>query len=199
MMAVDSTQNFATSDSPVIYEVQYPESLSRLLIFVKWLLVIPHLIILYALGIAASIVWVISFFMILFTGKYPEGMFKFMVGFFRWSANVTAYVGLLRDEYPPFSLDAGLYPVTVDIAYPTSLNRWLVLIKWLLVIPNLIVLMFVLLAAYIVEFIAWFAILFTGKFPEGMFKFVVGAFRWNQRLNAYSYFMRDEYPPFSLN
>lgn len=198
-MAIDSTSIQPYSPAPVTYEVQYPESLSRLLIFVKWLLAIPHFIILYALGIAAAVVWVIAFFAILFTAKFPEGMFKFMVGYFRWSANVTAYVGLMRDEYPPFSLDAGLYPVTVDIAYPEGLNRWLVLIKWLLIIPQILVIMFVFIAVYITEVIAWFAILFTGKYPRGLFDFAVGAYRWNQRINAYVYFMRDEYPPFSLD
>lgn len=197
-MAIDSTSVQPHNAAPVTYDVQYPESLSRLLIFVKWLLAIPHFIILYALGIAAFVVWVIAFFAILVTGKFPEGMFKFMVGYFRWSANVTAYVGLLRDEYPPFSLDAGQYPVTVDIAYPEGLTRWLVLIKWLLIIPHILVIMFVFIAVYITEIIAWFAILFTGKYPRGLFDFAVGAYRWNQRINAYSYFMRDEYPPFSL-
>ncbi len=197
-MAIDSTSVQAYGSAPVTYDVQYPESLSRLLIFVKWLLAIPHFIILYALGIAAGVVWFIGFFAILFTGKFPEGMFKFMVGYFRWTANVTAYVGLMRDEYPPFSLDAGLYPVTVDIAYPESLNRWLVLIKWLLIIPQIFVIVFIFIAVYITEIIAWFAILFTGRYPRGLFNFAVGASRWNQRINAYIYFMRDEYPPFSL-
>lgn len=198
-MATDVTAVSPLSPSPVVYEVEYPESLSRLLIFVKWLLALPHFIVLYALSIAASIAWLISFFVILFTGKYPEGMFNFMVGFFRWSANVSAYTGLLRDEYPPFSLDAGAYPVTVDIQYPAEgLNRWLVLIKWLLIIPNIIVLAFVFIAVFLTQVIAWFAILFTGKYPRGLFDFAVGAYRWNQRANAYMYFLRDEYPPFGL-
>ena len=197
-MATDSTSVQPYGPGSVTYDVQYPESLSRLLIFVKWLLAIPHFIVLYALGIAAAVAWILAFFAILFTGKFPEGMFKFMVGYFRWTANVTAYVGLLRDEYPPFSLDAGQYPVTVDIAYPEGLNRWLVLIKWLLIIPQLFVIVFIFIAVYISEIIAWFAILFTGKYPRGLFDFAVGAYRWNQRINAYVYFMRDEYPPFSL-
>ena len=105
---------------------------------------------------------------------------------------------LLRDDYPPFTWDAGEYPLTLEIEYPDTLNRWLPLIKWLLVIPSMIVLFVVSIVAFFLLFIAWFAILFTGKFPRGMFDFVVGTMRWSLRLNAYSYLMRDEYPPFSL-
>ncbi len=94
----------ATS-SPLTYDVEYPEELSRWLIFVKWLLAIPHIIILYALGIAASVVTFIAWFAILFTGRYPQGLYGFAVGYMRWSLRVQAYVLLMRDEYPPFSLD----------------------------------------------------------------------------------------------
>ena len=120
----------------------------------------------------------IAFFAILFTTKYPEGLFKISVGVMRWQSNVYAYILLLRDDYPPFSWDAGQYPLTLEVEYPETLNRWLPLIKWLLIIPNMIVLMIVALVAYFLIFIAWFAILFTGNFPRGMFDFVVGVMRW---------------------
>ncbi|HEY5640987.1 MAG TPA: DUF4389 domain-containing protein [Dehalococcoidia bacterium] len=184
--------------APTQFDVEYPDGLSRLLIFVKWLLAIPHLIILYALGAVQAVITIVAFFAILFTTRYPEGLFKIAVGVMRWQANVYAYILLLRDDYPPFSWDAGQYPVTLDVEYPDTLNRWLPLIKWLLVIPNLIVLMVVALIAYLLIFIGWFAILFTGRFPRGMFDFVVGTMRWSLRLNAYTYLMRDEYPPFSM-
>lgn len=183
---------------PVRYDVEYPESLSRWLIFVKWLLVIPHLIIIYFLNIAYQVVSVIAFFAILITTKYPEGLFTFAVGIRRWLANAYAYTFLLRDEYPPFSLDPGQYPLVLDVEYPERLNRWMPLVKWLLAIPHYIVLAFLGVAALIVVIIAWFAILITGAFPRGMFDFVVGVFRWSERVNAYVLFMRDEYPPFSL-
>lgn len=186
------------SPYPVRFDVQYPESLSRWLIFVKWLLAIPHFIVLYLLSIAVMVVWIIAFFAILFTKKYPDGMFNFVLGYLRWMSNVNAYVNLMRDEYPPFTLDAGKYPVIVEADYPNELNRWLVLVKWLLVIPHFIVLLFLYIAWMVVTFIAFFAILFTKKYPEGMFKFGVGVLRWTNRVNAYYYFMRDEYPPFSL-
>ncbi len=197
MSDVTATAGATEPRDPVRFDLEYPDELSRLLIFVKWLLVIPHLFVLYALGAVLAVITLIAFFAILFTTRYPEGLFKIAVGVQRWQANVYAYMFLMRDEYPPFSWDSGEYPVTVEIEYPDTLNRWLPLIKWLLIIPNMIVLMLVGLIAYLLIFVAWFAILFTGKFPRGMFDFVVGAQRWSLRLNAYIYLMRDEYPPFS--
>lgn len=186
------------SGYPTQFDVEYPEELSRLLIFVKFLLAIPHLFILYALGVVQSVITIIALFAILFTTRYPEGLFKISVGVLRWQANVSAYILLLRDEYPPFSWDAGEYPLALEVEYPDTLNRWLPLVKWLLAIPNAIVLAILGFVAYILVFFAWFAILFTGKFPRGLFDFIVGTQRWTLRLNAYIYLMRDEYPPFSL-
>jgi len=183
---------------PLRFDVQYPERLSRLLIFVKWLLAIPHLIVVYLLGIVSSLFMLIAFFAILFTRRYPRGLFDFVVGVNRWSANLTAYVGLLRDEYPPFSWEAGTYPVTYEVDYPEQLSRWLIFVKWLLIIPHVIVLYLLIIVALVVWTVGWFAILFTGCFPRGMFDFVVGVLRWNYRVNAYTGLLRDEYPPFSL-
>ena len=183
--------------SPVRFDVEYPDQLSRLLIFFKWLLVIPHLIIVSVLGSLQYVITIIAFFAILFTKKYPEGLFNIAVGVMRWNANANAYMLLMRDEYPPFSWEPGEYPVTLEIDYPDELSRWAPLYKWLLIIPNMIVFIIVALVAYFLLFIAWFAILFTGKFPRGLFDFIAGMMRWGLRLNAYIYLMRDEYPPFS--
>ena len=190
----------AGSDYPVIFDVEYPERLSRWKIFVKWLLAIPHFIIVSLLQAVNSVLVLIAFFAILFTKKWPRGLFDFSVQIQRWSANVIVYgITLQRDEYPPFSGDAGQYPVTLDVEYREDLSRWMIFVKWLLVIPHVIVLMFVLLAAYVVVVIAFFAILFTGRYPRGMFDFVTGAGRWTARVNAYySWLMTDRYPPFSL-
>ncbi len=188
----------ADSSYPVRFDIAYPENLSRLLIFIKWLLAIPHFVIIYALNIVFEVLTFIAFFAILFTAKYPEGLFKFNVGIRRWQANVTAYVMLMRDEYPPFSFDPGQYAVTLEIDYPENLKRFAPLYKWLLAIPHLIVLGVLGIVAFLGIFVAWFAILFTGKFPKGIFDFVVGVQRWNTRVTAYVLFMRDEYPPFSL-
>ncbi len=192
LAAVDTTQ------FPLRFDVEYPEKLSRLLIFIKWLLAIPHLIIIYLLTIVLNLLTLIAFFAILFTRKYPESMFNFAVGIQRWTYNVYAYIGLMRDEYPPFSFDAGQYPLVFEADYTPELSRWLIFIKWLLVIPNLIVYLFVAIAAAIVGFIAWFAILFTGRYPRGMFDFVVGSMRWGARATAYVRLWTDEYPPFSV-
>jgi hypothetical protein len=190
----------AAADYPARYDVEYPERLSRWKIFVKWLLAIPHFIIVYLLQIVAGLMTIVAFFAILFTKKWPRGMFDFMVQIQRWTENVLVYaVTLQRDEYPPFSGDEGEYPVRFEVDYDENLSRWMIFVKWLLVIPHLIVLVFLFIAAYVVVFIAFFAILFTGKFPRGMFDFVVGVFRWTIRVNAYAqWLMTDRYPPFSL-
>jgi hypothetical protein len=184
---------------PLRYDVEYPERLSRWKIFVKWLLVIPNAIVLYVLALVAYLLTVVAWFAILFTGRFPQGLFNFVVGVYRWSANVGAYMLLMRDEYPPFTMEAGRYPVTYEVDYPDRLSRWLIFVKWLFVIPNMIVLMVLLLAYYVTLIIAWFAILFTGRYPKGLFSFGVGVMRWNMRASAYMYFLRDEYPPFSLS
>ncbi len=183
---------------PVRYDVAYPEHLSRLLIFVKWLLAIPHFIIIYFLNIALGLVTIIAFFAILFTKTYPEGLFKFAVGVRRWQANFSAYVGLLRDEYPPFSLDAGQYAVAYDVDYPAQLSRWLIFVKWLLIIPHIVVVALLTIVAFFAAIIAWFAILFTGRYPRSLFDFYVGVQRWTERINGYTSFFTDAYPPFSM-
>jgi hypothetical protein len=194
----DATAIAASPEYPLRFDVEYPEQLNRWLPLVKWLLVIPHLLILYALLAVASIIWVIAFFAILFTERYPKELFQFVENIYRWQANVFAYAGLMRDEYPPFSWERGQYPVTFEVDYPEKLNRWLPLVKWLLVIPQLLVVSVLLIAAWVVWVVAFFAILFTTQFPRGMFDFNVGVLRWYNRVLVYFYLMRDEYPPFSL-
>jgi hypothetical protein len=186
-------------DYPVRYDVEYPERLSRWKIFLKWLFAIPQFIVLYLLGIVLSVMIFIAFFAILFTKKWPRGMFDFAVQIQRWTANVKSYVLLERDEYPPFSGDTGEYPLTYEVDYDEDLSRWMIFVKWLLAIPHYIVLVFLAIAAYVVVIIAFFAILFTGRYPRGLFDFNVGVFRWYSRVYAYSYLlMTDRYPPFSL-
>ena len=184
---------------PVTLEVEYPQELSRWLIFVKGLLAIPHFIILYALGIATSLITFVAFFIILFTKQYPRELFNFVVNVNRWGANLNAYVFLMRDEYPPFSWEPEQYPVTYDVEYPEELSRWLIFIKWLLIIPHIFVILLLYVALYFVMVIAWFAILFTKQFPESLFRFTVGVLRWQARVSAYLNYQRDEYPPFSLD
>lgn len=191
----------ATSDAPqypLRFDVQYPTELNRWLPLVKWLLAIPHLIIVNALVNVAYAIQIIAFFAILFTTKFPQSLFDFVVNIYRWQANTHSYVLFMRDEYPPFSWEPGQYPVDFEIDYPQELNRWLPLVKWILAVPHYVVLFFLFIAAFAVWVIVFFAILITATYPRGMFDFLVGVLRWGYRVNAYVFFMRDEYPPFSL-
>jgi hypothetical protein len=190
----------AAADYPARFDVEYPERLSRWKIFVKWLLAIPHFIIVVLLQGVAWVLVLVAFFSILFTKKWPRGLFDFMVQIQRWTMNTVVYAFTLqRDEYPPFSGEAGEYPVRLDVDYDEDLSRLLIFVKWLLALPHLIILAFLEIAAYIVVFIAFFAILFTGRYPRGMFDFVTGVLRWHVRVYAYSYWLTtDRYPPFTL-
>jgi hypothetical protein len=183
---------------PLVFDVEYPERLSRLLIFVKWLLALPHWIILYGLGVLVGAITFVAWFAILFTGRYPRELFDLVVKSWRWQANVAAYVGLMRDEYPPFSWEEGRYPVRFQVEYPERLSRLLIFVKWLLALPHYIVLFLLGLVAYLAWIVAWWAILITGRFPRALFDFLVGLGRWNWRVQAYTNLLRDEYPPFSL-
>ena len=131
-----------SSEFPLRLDVEYPEQLNRWLVLVKWLLAIPHILIVYALVNVASVIQFIAFFAILFTTKYPQPLFEFVVNIYRWQANLYAYLGLMRDEYPPFSWEPGQYPVTFEIDYPPELNRWMPLVKWLLAFPHYVALFF---------------------------------------------------------
>ena len=176
----------------------------------KWLLALPHYIVLAFLWIAFVVVCIIAFFAILFTGKYPRGLFDFNVGVLRWSWRVGfyAYSALGTDKYPPFSLESSDYPADLEVKYPRKLSRGLVLVKWwLLAIPHYI-LVGVFQGGYggrggggltfYLAIIAAIALLFTGKYPKDIFKLVMGFNRWSYRVAAYASLMTDDYPPFRL-
>ena len=190
----------AAPDYPARFSVEHPERLSHWKVLVKWLLAFPHLIIVYLLQLVASLMVLVAFFAVLFTKKWPRGMFDFMVQIQRWTLNVATYAfTLMRDEYPPFGGEEGEYPLSFQVDYDENLSRWMIFVKWLLVLPHLIILTFLAVAAWVVLIIAWFAILFTGRYPRGMFDFVVGTLRWWIRVQAYAHWlMTDRYPPFSL-
>ncbi|MFI9172781.1 DUF4389 domain-containing protein [Streptomyces lincolnensis] len=181
--------------------------LSRWLWLVKWLLVLPHHIVLALLWVAFLLVGVVAFFAILFTGRYPRPLFDFAAGVLRWDWRVSyyAYAALGTDRYPPFSLaDSPDYPARWDVAYPERLSRGLVLVKWwLLAIPHYLVLGLVgggiraligLLSLY-----AGIALAVTGRYPPDIFDLVVGLNRWVLRVMAYVSLLTDEYPPFRLD
>ncbi|MFC9729817.1 DUF4389 domain-containing protein [Streptomyces roseolus] len=203
----------SSSYPPVRVAAVLDAPLSRWLWLVKWILVIPHWIVLFFLWIAFLAVTVIAFFSVLFTERYPRGLFDFNLGVLRWSWRVSyySYGGLGTDRYPPFSLgpESG-YPARLDIAYPERLSRSQVLVKWwLLAIPHYLVLVFFtggLRAGWwsgglitLLAVIAGFALAFTSRYPRDLFELVVGLNRWVLRVAAYASLMTDAYPPFRLD
>jgi hypothetical protein len=184
---------------PVELEVAYPERLSRWRIFFKWLFVVPQLVVVWILGLVLWIITVLAWFGVLFTGRYPRSFFDFASGVLRWQANVFAYAMFLRDEYPPFTLDAGSYALDLYIPMAERQSRFRLFIRWAAAIPNQIVLQLVFLGVLFTTFMAWWSILFTGRYPRGLFRFAEGTMRWWARLQAYTYLLRDEFPPYSVN
>lgn len=150
-----------------------------------------------ALAAAAFTMACIAWFAILFANVHPRGLWDFATYYMRWLVRVTAYLALLRDEYPPFGDDG--YPTTFATEYPgEGRDRLSVFLRLLYVIPHGIVLAFVNLAWFVTSIVAWFSILFAGRYPDGLYGFGVGTLRWNVRVNSYLLLLRDEYPPFSL-
>ena len=181
--------------SSVTFEIDYPEKLSRLLIFVKWLLLIPQFIVLYVIGIVALVFYLVAGIVILITGRYPRGLFNFIVGYERWRLRVSAYYLLQTDRYPPFSLDDEPdYPIRLQVEYPERVHRWRVLINWLLAIPALIVTLLVTLLAELLVILSWFAILITGHYPKSFFSVVTLSLRLATRTALYTYWATPEYP-----
>lgn len=184
--------------------------LSRWLWLVKWLLAIPHYVVLFFLAIAFFVVTVIAFFAILFTERYPRGLFEFNVGVLRWGWRVSFYAlgPVATDRYPPFSLgEEPDYPARLDVVYPERLSRGLVLVKWwLLAIPQ-----YLIVAAFsgglggasvglltLLTLYAVIVLLFTGVYPTSLFRLNMGFNRWTYRVVSYGALMRDPYPPFRL-
>jgi hypothetical protein len=209
----------AGAQYPVHFSVEYPErDLNRLTTGFRIFVAIPILIVLGALSggewggwgggnggawVAAGGAGVLFFptlLMILFRQKYPRWWFDWNLELLRFENRVVAYLALMDDRYP--STDER-QAVTLDFSYPDAkqeLNRWLPLVKWFLAIPHYIVLIFLSIAALVSVIIAWFAILFTGRYPRGLFDFVLGVMRWGNRVTAYAFVLvTDRYPPFQLS
>jgi Domain of unknown function (DUF4389) len=193
---------------PFSFKGELTEPLSQWLWLVKWLLIIPHIIVLSFLWVAAVIVWLMSLFAILFTAKYPRSFFEFNVGVLRWTWRVGfySYQALGTDKYPPFRLYGGDYPADLEVEYPAMLTPWLALVKWwLLAIPHYIIIaLFVGTGGrwpglvWVLVLFSAIALLFTGKYPRGLFDFIMGINRWIYRVAVYSFLMTDRYPPFRL-
>jgi hypothetical protein len=202
---------------PVQFSVDYPDRpLNRLTTFFRIFAVIPIAIVLGAVsgggwqwqygngstGTAAGVGGLLFFaplVMILFWQKYPRWWFDWNLELQRFGNRVGAYLALMDDQYPSTDDHQSVH---LDYAYPdaaSDLSRWLPLVKWFLAIPHYIVLIFLDIAAIVVVIVAWFAILFTGRYPAGLFDFVQGVFRWHNRVVAYAWILvTDRYPPFRL-
>ena len=151
-----------------------------------------------ALGAVAMLIAVIAWFAILFTGRYPEGLWRIVALYLRWRVRAVAYVALLRDEYPPFG--DGSYAATVALEPPAGpRDRWSVAFRLLLALPHLFMVWLLGVGWAIVTLVAWLSILFTGRYPEKLYRYSVGVLRWTTRVEAYLLLLHDEYPPFSLD
>jgi len=194
-----------SADYPANLSFDPPETIARWRPLVQWFLAIPHYVVLYVLQIVGEVLAVVSWFVILFTGRLPEGIASFQAMVLRYSARVPAYAGFLQEEYPPFSFtsadaDPGDYAhLRVDLEPELEeRNRLTTFFRLILAIPQIIVLSLVSIAAGVVTLISFFVVLFTGRWNDGMRNFVVGYLRWNLRVMAYMYLLTDKYPPFSL-
>jgi len=209
----------ASTVYPARLQVDYREEHNRVTTLFRLILVIPIGIVLTALtagvtntvntergevvrttsgGIAAGL-FAVTLLMIVFRQRYPRWWFDFALELTRFSARVGAYVALLTDQYPSTVEEQSVH---LDVDYPDverDLNRWLPLVKWLLAIPHYLILIVLSVGGFFAVVIAWFAILFTGRYPRGLFDFVVGISRWWLRVEAYAILLvSDRYPPFSL-
>ena len=213
----------APSAYPVRLEGELGPGLSRWLWLVKWLLAIPHFVVLAFLWLGFVVLWVVALVAIVITGRYPRAIFEFNVGVLRWTWRVAfySYSALGTDRYPPFTLaDVPDYPARLDVAYPQSLSRGLALVKWwLLAIPQYLVVSVFAGGAWaganaasshwtwssgggligLLVLIAAIVLLFTGRYPKSLFDFVMGMNRWVYRVIAYAALMTDAYPPFRLD
>ena len=183
----------------VTLKIEYPEKSNKSTAFIRVVLIIPVVTIIALISSYAEALSLAVALMILFSEKYPKWWFDWNLALTKFWLRIAAYGLLMRDEYPSTDDDQA---IQVDIPYPDvkkDLNRWMPLVKWFLAIPHFIVLLFMFIAVVFCSVFAWFAILFTGRYPKGIFDFVEGFLRWSLRVNAYVFLLTtDEYPPFRL-
>ena len=189
------------------FTVNRQESYSRMelllrTIFGLFYIVLPHMFLLVFVGIWGAILSFIAFWVVLFTGRYPESWFEYQVGLIKWQTRLNLRLFNMADGYPTFGINGSDESFNLNIEYPERLSRGHQLLKlffgvFYVGVPHGFILAFRMLLAQILLFFGWFAILFTGKFPKSWFNFIVGNLRWSLRVNLYMTYMSDRYPPFS--
>jgi hypothetical protein len=187
----------------IVHQEQYSRGELLLRTFLGNIYILfPHAFLLFFVSIASLFIGFIAWWAVLFTGVYPKSFFNFQVNLLKWNARVQARLLHLADGYPAFGLQASDDKVILNIPYPQKLSQGLLLLRLFfqflyVIIPHAFLLFFRLIATFFVIFIAWWVVLFTGKYPKGMHEFVVGTLRWSTRMNLYLSFLTDKYPPFS--
>jgi hypothetical protein len=206
-MTTDPTAGvYAQPAYPASFSFDAPERIANWRPLVHWILVIPHMLVVAALQRVAQGLAVISWFAIVFTGRLPAGIARFQAMYLRYAIRTATYAGFLREEYPPFTFDTtttdpGDDPRVQVEADPQieDRNRWTTGFRLILAIPHLIVLAVLAIALVVVAIIGFFAVLFTGRWPEGLRTFALGVGRWWLRVQAYLLLLTDDYPPFTLD
>ena len=196
-----SAAPYPSGSYPLGIAVSSPGEVERWRPLVNWLLVIPHQLWVFVLSLGAGVLAFLGWFVILFTGRLPDSWSDYTVGVLRYQWRVLAYLYAWTVDYPNFSpvpghIDPGDYPAVLWCARAVERNRVTVFFRAVLYIPHLVLLYLYGIAASVVLIVAWFAVLFTGRWPEGMRNFVIGFFRWQLRAYSYLYLLTDVYPPF---
>jgi hypothetical protein len=191
---------------PASFTFDPPENVANWRPLLNWLLAIPHLVVLYVLNFVSEVVGLLSWFIILFTGKLPDGLANVQVMYLRYAARTYTYAAFLREEYPPFTFDSsptdpGDDPrIRVDVVPQLEdRNRLTTFFRIILIIPQVFVLAILGIGAEFALLIAFFAVLFTGRWPAGLRDYVLRVMRWGIRVQTYYLLLTDEYPPFELS
>jgi Domain of unknown function (DUF4389) len=180
--------------APLLLTVVEDHKRSRLTTFFRALLAIPHFIVLYVLNIVVSVVVLLAWFAALFTGRNPAGLRDFTVGVLRWQIRVLSYYFLLTDEYPPFSMDPGGYPIDIEVAPAGHLNRLAVFFRFILAIPAALLSFVVGIVLYVLGLVAWLSGVFAGRVPAGIYGTIAGCLQFYARFSAYHYLITPTYP-----
>jgi Domain of unknown function (DUF4389) len=189
---------------PAQLDLRGDRQIARWRPLVQWFLAIPQLFIAYALSTLRNVLTLIAFFTVLFTRRIPRPIFDAIAMTFRYEWRAVSYVLFMREDYPPFDFqpnaaDDGLDPHTfVTFIYPEQMSRWKPLVKWLLAVPHYLVLLALSIAGIAAAIACFFAVLITGRYPQGLRDFLVGVYRYNVRVQAYVGLLTDNYPPFTL-